>query len=89
MFVLCVIGGGSGSNVWRSNPSRDTSSKQLHNQEAPEGSSAPQRKVKTTATKIKEPNVGMDEMPQAEFLNRRKLNPYVNPREITKGNDLF
>ena len=31
----------------------------------------------------------MDEMPQAEFLIRRKLNPYVNPREITRGNDLF
>ena len=31
----------------------------------------------------------MDEMSQAEFLIRRKLNPYVKPRELSRGNDLF
>ena len=40
-FVLCVIPGGS--QVRGSNPSRDTSSKRLRNQEAPEGSNAQQR----------------------------------------------
>ena len=89
MFVLCVIGGGSGSNVRRSNPDRDTSSKCLRNQEAPEGSSAPQRRTKSTATKTKEPTLGMDEMPQGEFLIRRKINPYVNPRANFRGKDLF
>ena len=33
--------------------------------------------------------MGMDEMPQAEFVIRRKLNPYVNPRANLRGNDLF
>ena len=31
----------------------------------------------------------MDEMPQAEFLIQRKLNPYVKTREHSRGNDLF
>ena len=31
----------------------------------------------------------MDEMPLAEFVIRRKINPYVSPRAITQGNDLF
>jgi hypothetical protein len=33
--------------------------------------------------------MGMDEMPLAEFITRRRLNPYVKPREIVRGNDLF
>ena len=33
--------------------------------------------------------MGMDVMPQAEFIIRRKLNPYVNPRASTRGNELF
>ena len=67
MFALCVIGGGSGSVARRSNPSRDTSSKHLHNQEAPEGSNASKRNIKTIATKIKEPVVSLEDMPLAEF----------------------
>ena len=82
-LFLCVIGGGS--NVHRSNPSHDMSSKQLRNQEAPEGSNAPQRNIKKTANKFKEPNVGMDEMPQAEFITQRRINPYVNPCENVRG----
>ena len=90
VLVLCVIGGGSGSNVRRSNPSRDTGSKRLRNQgEAPEGSNAPQRRTRTTATKNKEPSMGMDEIPLAEFVARRRINPYVNPRANFRGNDLF
>ena len=88
-LCLYVIGAGSSSNARHSDPSRDTSSKRLRNQEAPKGSSAPQRHVKTTATKIKEPTVGMDEMPQAESMVQRKLNPYIKPRELSRGNDLF
>ena len=81
---------GSGAHARRSNPSRDMGSKRLCNQdEAPEGSSAPQRRTKTTATKDKEPVMGMDEMPLAEFISRRKINPYVNPRANFRGNDLF
>ena len=82
-FVLCVIGGGS--NVRRSNPSRDTGSKWLRNQEAPEGSNAQQRNVKKAANKFKEPTVGMDEMPQAEFITRRRINPYVNLMRMSEG----
>ena len=33
--------------------------------------------------------MGMDEIPQAEFLARRRINPYVNPRANIRGNDLF
>ena len=33
--------------------------------------------------------MGMDEMPQAEFVIRRKLNPYVTPGASSRGNDLF
>ena len=33
--------------------------------------------------------MGMDEMPLAEFVTRRKINPYVNPRANFRGNDLF
>ena len=33
--------------------------------------------------------MGMDEMPQAEFVIRRKINPYVSPQASTRGNDLF
>ena len=90
MFALCVIGGGSGSNVRRSNPLRDTGSKRLRNQdEAPEGSNASQHRTKHTATKLKEPSKGMDEIPLAEFATRRKINPYVNPCANFSGNDLF
>ena len=68
-FVVCVLGGGSGAPARRSNPSRDTGSKRLRNQdEALEGSSASQRRTKTTATKNKEPSMGMDEIPLAEFV---------------------
>ena len=88
--MLCVIGGGSGSNVRRSNPSRDTGSKRMRNQdEAPEGSNASQCRTKHTATKLKEPTMGMDEIPLTEFIVRRKINPYVNPRANFRGNDLF
>lgn len=87
---MCVIGGGSGSNVCRSNPVCDTGSKHLRNlDEAPVGSNAPQRRTKTTATKNKKPSMGMDEIPLAEFVTRRKINPYVNPRANFRGNDLF
>ena len=89
VFVSLCPGGGSGF-ARRSNPSRDTGSKRPRNQdEAPEGSSAPQRRTKTTASKHKEPVMGMDEMPQAEFVIRRKLNPYVNPRASRRGNERF
>ena len=33
--------------------------------------------------------MGMDEIPLAEFVTRRKINPYVNPRANFRGNDLF
>ena len=33
--------------------------------------------------------MGMDEIPLDEFVTRRKLNPYVKPRENFRGNDLF
>ena len=90
VFVFCVLGGGSGAPARYSNPSRDTGSKRLRNQdEAPEGSNAPQRRTKTTATKHKEPSMGMDEIPLAEFISRRKINPYVNPCANFRGNDMF
>ena len=57
--VLC-LGGGSDSLARRSNPSRDIGSKRLRNQdEAVEGSHASQRRTKHTATKQKEPVMGM------------------------------
>ena len=72
------------------NPSRDTGSKWLRNKdEAAQGSNASQRRTKHTATKQKEPVMGMDEVPLAEFFVRRKINPYVNPRANFRGNDLF
>ena len=90
VFVFCVLGGGSGAPARRSNPSRDTGSKRLRNQdEAPEGSSAPKRNVKSSASKYKEPAKGMDEIPLSEFIPRRQINPYVNARAIFRGNDLF
>lgn len=88
--MLCVIGGGSGSNIRLPNLVRDTGLKHLRNpDEAPEGSNASQHRTKTTATKLKEPTMGMDEIPLAEFITRRKINPYVNPRANFIGNDLF
>ena len=33
--------------------------------------------------------MGMDEMPLAEFISRRKINPYVHPRANFRGNDLL
>ena len=33
--------------------------------------------------------MGMDEIPLAEFISRRRINPYVNPRANIRGNDLF
>ena len=33
--------------------------------------------------------MGMDEMPLAEFIVRRKMDPYVNPRANFRGNDLL
>ena len=86
-FAFCVSGGGSR----RSNPSRDTGSKRLRNpqDEAPEGSNAPKRNVKTTASKQKEPAKGMDEISTTEYVERRKINPYVNPRANLRGNELF
>ena len=86
VFCVCVSGGGSR----RSNPSRDTGSKRLRNPgEAPEGSSAPKRHVKTSASKHKEPNKGMDEIPLSEFVRLRNLNPYVHPRATVRGCELF
>ena len=87
VFAFCVSGGGSR----RSNPSRDTGSKRLRNpqDEAPEGSNAPKRNVKTTASKQKEPAKGMDEISTTEYVERRKINPYVNPRAILRGTELF
>ena len=87
VFAFCVSGGGSR----RSNPSRDTGSKRLRNpqDEAPEGSNAPKRNVKTTASKYKEPSKGMDEIPLAEFVSQRKINPYANPHANFRGNELF
>ena len=87
VFAFCVSGGGSR----RSNPSRDTGSKRLRNpqDEAPEGSNAPKRNVKTTASKQKEPAKGMDEISVTEYVERRKINPYVNPRAILRGTKLF
>ena len=61
----------------------------MRNLEAAEGSSAPQRRTKTTATKEKEPTMGMDEIPLDEFIAQRKINPYGNPRANFRGNDLF
>ena len=61
----------------------------MRNTEAAEGSNAPQRRTKTTATKEKEPTMGMDEIPLAEFISRRKINPYGNPRANFRGNELF
>ena len=83
----CVLGGGSR----HSNPSRDTGPKRLRNpqDEAPEGSSAPKRNVKTTASKQKEPAKGMDKIPLNEYVERRKINPYVNPRAALRGTELF
>ena len=43
----------------------------MRNTEAAEGSNAPQRRTKPTATKEKEPTMSMDEMPLAEFIARR------------------
>ena len=91
-FLACLFCGvcGSGAHARRSNPSRDTGSKRLCNQdEALEGSSAPQCRTKTTATKLKEPTKGMDEIPLAEFASRRKINPYVNPCANLRENELF
>ena len=65
-------------------------SKRLRNQdEVPKGSNAPKRNVKTTASKYKEPSKGMDGIPFTEFVSRRKINPYVNPRANFRGNELF
>ena len=61
----------------------------MRNTEEAEGSNAPQRRTKTTATKEKEPTKGMDEIPLAEFISRRKINLYGNPRANFRGNDLF
>ena len=33
--------------------------------------------------------MGMDEIPLAEFIANRKINPYVKPYDNFKGNDLF
>ena len=33
--------------------------------------------------------MGMDEIPLAEFVTRRKISCYVNPRANFRGNDLF
>ena len=33
--------------------------------------------------------MGMDEIPIAEFISRRKINPYVHPRANLQGNELF
>ena len=33
--------------------------------------------------------MGMDEIALAEFVTRRKLNPYVKPRDNFRGNHLF
>ena len=87
-FVVCVLGGGSGAPARRSNPSRDTGSKRMRNTEEAEGSNAPQRRTKTTATK-EDPAKGMDEIPLAEFIARRKINPYGTPRANFRGNELF
>ena len=87
VFALCVSGGGSR----RSNPSRDTGSKRLRNpqDEAPEGSNAPKRNVKTTASKQKEPAKGMDEIFVTEYVERRRVNPYVTPRAVLRGTEMF
>ena len=61
----------------------------MHNTKAAEGSNAPQRKTKTTATKEKEPTMAMDEIPLAKFFSRRKINPYGNPHANFLGNELF
>ena len=84
---FCVSGGGSR----RSNPSRDTGSKRLRNpqDEAPEGSNAPKRNVKTTASKQKEPAKGMDEISVTEYVERRRVNPYVTPRAVLRGTEMF
>ena len=83
VFAFCVSGGGSRC----SNPSRDTGSKRLRNpqDEAPEGSNAPKHNVKTTASKQKGPAKGMDEISITEYVERRKINPYVNPLDIHEG----
>ena len=33
--------------------------------------------------------MGMDEIPLAEFVTQRRINPYVSPRANFRGNDLF
>ena len=33
--------------------------------------------------------MSMDEMPISEFIRRRMINPYVQPRENVRGSDLF
>ena len=74
VFVFLCLGGGSDSFARRSNPSRDTGSKRLRNQdEAPEGSNASQRRTKHTATKQRDPTMGMDEIPLSEFIVRALL----------------
>ena len=72
-FAFCVSGGGSR----HSNPSRDTGSKRLRNpqDEAPEGSNAPKRNVKTTASKQKEPTKGMDEISVSEYVEAGRAIP--------------
>ena len=80
LFCGVCLGGGSGAPAHRSNPSRDMGSKHMRNTEVAEGSNAPQRRTKTSATKEKEPAKGMDEIPLDEFIAQRKINPYGNPR---------
>ena len=33
--------------------------------------------------------MGMDEIPLAEFISRRRINPYANPHANIRGNDFF
>ena len=61
----------------------------MRNTEAAEGSNAPQRRTKTTATKTRETSMGMDEIPLAEFIARRRINPYVKPCENSEGMSCF
>ena len=90
LCFVCILGGGSDVPVRRSNPRRDTGSKHLRNQEdVLEGSNAPKRNVKTTASKFKEPSKDMDEIPLVVFVSRRKINPYANPHANFRGNELF
>ena len=86
----CFCVGVSGGGPRHSNPSRDTGSKRLRNPgEAPEGSTAPKRHVKTSASKNKEPAKGMDEIPQSECIRLRQLNPYVIPCATVRGCEFF